>query len=69
MTSPWRKVVVSPTTVWDAPEHERFLPVVRRWNADLPPESKDRFLLAGSPVDWARVDSLSQSRPYFDHAP
>lgn len=68
VTMAWRNTIVSPNTVWDAPVYERFFRDVRRLNADLPPESQYRVLLADSPVDWAQVDSASQLRPYFDRA-
>lgn len=68
VTMAWRNSIVSPNTVWDAPVYERFFREVRRLNADLPPGSKYRILLADSPVDWAQVDSVPQLRPFFDRA-
>jgi len=68
VTMAWRNTVVSPNTVWDAPVYERFFREVRRLNADLPPASQYRILLADPPVDWAQVDSVPQLSPFFDRA-
>ena len=68
VTMAWRNTIVSPNTVWDAPVYERFFVEVRRLNDGLPADSRYRVLLADSPVDWARVDSVPQLRPYFDRA-
>lgn len=68
VTMAWRNTIVSPNTVWDAPVYERFFREVRRINLGLSPDRRFRVLLADSPVDWAKVDSVPQLRPFFDRA-
>ena len=68
VTMAWRNTIVSPNTVWDAPVYERFFREVRRINAGRTADRRFRVLLADAPVDWARVDSVAQLRPFFDRA-
>src|ERR1019366_6582043 len=44
--------------------YEELFPLVRRSNEKLPPERKLRMLACDPPVDWSRVQSAEDLRPF-----
>lgn len=68
VTMAWRNTIVSPNTVWDAPQYEAFFRHVRRINAGLPTSDRYRVLLVDSPIEWRQVHTRADAAPHFDRA-
>lgn len=62
----WRNSIVSPNRVWDSPVYEAFFDAVRRINGTRSDGRSYRVVLADSPVDWGRVGSREDLRPFYD---
>jgi hypothetical protein len=46
--------------------YEEIFPLVRQINQKLPPEKKLRVLACDPPIDWSKVKSPQDSRPFMD---
>lgn len=46
--------------------YEQLFPLVRRINDKLPPQKKLRILACDPPIDWSRVRSAEDVRPFMD---
>ena len=64
----WRNTVVSPNTVWDSPVYEQFFQHIRQLNLRRDDGRQYRIVLAGSPVDWTKVTTMDDLRPFFDRS-
>ena len=68
VTIAWRNTIVSPNTVWDAAVYAQFFREIRRINSTLGPDKWYRVILTDSPVDWDKVESREDLRPFYDRA-
>lgn len=64
----WRNTMSSPSTVWDSPIYERFYQHVRFVNETRTDGRRYRLVLGDSPVDWSRVASFDDLRPFFNRS-
>ena len=64
----WRNTIVSPNTVWDAPVYQRFFQHVRNLNLTSQAGNHYRVVLADTPVDWNKIESREDLRPFFDRS-
>jgi hypothetical protein len=64
-----RRVWADTTVVnglWDAPVYKRFLASVREHNQRLPKRHKLRVLACDPPIDWTKVRTIADARPYLE---
>jgi C-terminal processing protease CtpA/Prc len=64
----WRNTIVSPNTVWDSPVYEQFFKHVRTVNKNRTDGRSYRIVLADTPVDWSKVKTIDDLRPFFDRS-
>ena len=64
----WRNTIVSPGTVWDSPVYGQFFRHVRTVNKNRTDGRSYRIVLADTPVDWTKVKSIDDLRPFFDRS-
>ena len=63
-----RRVWADTTVVnglWEAPMYERFLTGIRERNRRLPKRQKARVLACDPPIDWSRVQAISDAAPHL----
>lgn len=64
-----RRVWADTTVVnglWDAPVYERFLAAARGRNQSLRKRQRLRVLACDPPIDWTKVKTIADTRPYLD---
>lgn len=64
----WRNTPASPLQTWDSPVYFEFLKTVREINRDLRKKRKIRVWASERPIDWSKIESPAEHRPFLERS-